>query len=122
MNTVIYEVDTGRIVQCLSGFTVEETETVLTDGQGAAEVDSLVNYRNHYILEGKAVERPTLDAILEGSHILGVPPGAQVHIEDDTYEADGSDIELAFEYPGTYTIRVECWPYLTWETTIENPA
>lgn len=80
---------------------------LLLDG---TEVSDLLDY----VSGGVVTPRPILPGSLVGNLLIRVPTGAAVYIDGQTYTADGTDIELEFTYPGTYSIKVECWPYLGW--------
>lgn len=74
-----------------------------------------VDAGEYYIADEKLKLRPKSTAVLEGSLLKGVPAGAKVTIEGQVYEADGSDIELEFEHPGTYTLLVDAFPQREWK-------
>jgi len=116
-NFAVYAPDTGRIrqiVQC-------DKEHMLCGGdERYTEVPELVDPSLWYISNKKMVLRPTLAVSLGTQVLRGVPIGAAVTIEGQTYTADGTDIELEFSLPGSYLIRVSCWPYLDWEGSYEN--
>ena len=90
--------------------------------QGRDYVDGKWDSRTHYILNGQATERPTSPVTLSDLTLLGVPAGSTLTIASaslstsngERYDAEG-DVELEFPLPGTYSLRVECWPYKDWE-------
>ena len=67
----------------------------------------------HYILNGQPTERPASPVTLSDLTLQGVPAGSTVTINGESYSAEG-DVELEFPLPGTYSLRVECWPYKDW--------
>lgn len=73
-----------------------------------------------YVLDSMIVDRPRIPATFEGNLLRGIPEGATIVIEGSEYVADGTDIELDFAYPGTYTIRATLWPYTDLELSYEN--
>ncbi len=75
-----------------------------------------------YALNGVAVPRPENPASLSGFTLTSVPVPAKVHINQDVYETNESTVELSFGQPGTYKVKVESWPYLDKEFSVENPA
>lgn len=85
-------------------------------------VDALVNEREFFIVDQAPMPRPYGTAVLEGNWLKAVPAGASVTIEGQMYTADGSDIELEFSHPGSYTITISKWPYRDQEVTYENTA
>lgn len=72
---------------------------------------ALVNAQFHYVVDGRIVDRPEMQAVLEDGVIKGVPAGAKIEIEDRNYEADGTDIELEFGHTGLFTIVINLFPY-----------
>lgn len=61
-------------------------------------------------------------AVIEGLTLRGVRPGSTIMIEGQQYEcAEGGDVELSFQFPGTYEVTVTRWPYLNGRYTVENP-
>lgn len=51
--------------------------------------------------------------------VYGIPIGATVTLGDLTaVTTDATDLELFFDIPGTYTLKVELFPYLTYEAEI----
>jgi hypothetical protein len=89
--------------------------------QGRDYVDGKWDSRTHYILNGQATERPTSPVTLSGLTLQGVPAGSTLTIKGERYENVEGDVELEFPLPGTYRLRVECWPYKDWEGEVEVP-
>lgn len=75
-----------------------------------------------YAHNGKLTVRPANPATLDGMTLRNLPHGTIVHINDTPYVCDDGYAELEFTQPGKYKVRVECWPYLDKEFTVENPA
>lgn len=75
-----------------------------------------------YVLNGKVVERPANPTILVGQALENVPVPATVVINGVSYETNESRVELGFNHPGTYAIKVVAWPHLDKEFSVENPA
>lgn len=105
----------GRIHQIHKGVFFE---LILEEGffQAEGEYDSAEYYFNDH----KPALKPSFNIQVSGNTLSGVPAGAKLEIEGESYIADGSDIELSFIYPGTYRIKVSCWPYLDKEIIFEN--
>lgn len=107
--------DVGRIVHSVTCTPqLGKSNMNLNGFSQFAEVVRLADHRQYYLPAGVLTPRPESTAVLEGSLLRGVPAGAQVLIEGQEYVADGTDIELAFEYPGTYLLEVEAFPQLAW--------
>jgi len=86
------------------------------------ELEHTPSNAQHYVLKEKLVERPEMLLVVEGLTISGVPAGASVTIENGPVcIADGTEIELSFNAPGTFNVSIEMWPYKKSELYIENP-
>lgn len=75
-----------------------------------------------YVLDGEAVPRPENPTTIDGLVLSNVPVPATVMIDKTSYETNVSTVELAFDYPGTHTVKVIAWPHLDKEFQVENPA
>lgn len=99
--------------------------TLLFDG----EVDG----DTHYIVDGEPMARPAQPTVADKASVLAngedavtissVPSGAMLSVSGPVTVspqpiADGT-AELVFDVPGDYVVRVECFPYLPWQATIE---
>lgn len=71
---------------------------------------------------GQARKRQPCPTTVKGLTLVGVRPGSMIMIEDQQYECiDGGDVELSFQFPGTYEVMVTRWPYLDGRYIVENP-
>lgn len=111
---------------CLVVHDIQGRITELHEGMVSVENGVTTDFRchpaTHYVVDAEVVSRPILQVQLNGTVLSGVPAGAEILIEDQVYSADGSDIELEFGLPGYYKVQIKHWPYMDWETVIENPA
>ena len=57
----------------------------------------------------KLEKRPRMNIVVNGSGIDGVPFGANVTIEDQTFVADGGEIEIE-GYGGE--VHISLWPFM----------
>ena len=72
---------------------------------------------------GQTRKRALCPVMVDGLTLRGVRPGSTIIIEDQQYECiEGGDVDLSFQFPGTYEVRVARWPYLEGRYTIENPS
>lgn len=94
--------DMGALNMSLNGFT--QFARIIWD----------VSVDEYYLPGGQLTLRPKSTVTLEGNLLRGVPAGAQVTIEGQTYPADGTDIELEFAFPGTYPLKVDAFPQQEW--------
>ncbi len=79
------------------------------------------DYLETYILNGKPTERPSSPVTLSDLTLQSVPAGSALMINGERYENVEGDVELEFPLPGTYRLRVECWPYKDWEGEVIAP-
>lgn len=89
--------------------------------------------KNHYVKDGQLVDRPTTPATLnkvtlaaDGVDVVtmsDVPDGSFAATNIVTKEAVTGAISgidtFSTTIPGTYEIKIESWPYLDFEATIE---
>lgn len=104
---------------CICGREVT-TKSNLPDPENSLEIgfdDSIVG---KYVKNGQLADRPAMPCLLDGLVLKGAPAGAVLTIDGADYQLDGSDVELEFAYPGRYSVKVVCWPYLDYEVIIEN--
>ena len=110
-----YNRNTGEIGGVHSG---DMTASDALDQLVLPGMDSVMegDYSNltHYILNGQPTERPASPVTIDGRTLSDVPPSSTLWIDGESYEAEG-DVELDFVMPGTYKLRVVCFPYLDWE-------
>ena len=85
-------------------------------------IDGLWDSKTHYVLNGEAVIRPENPATLTGCLLENVPVPSKLFINTTKYTTEESSIELEFDQPGSYTIKIMSWPYLSKEFLIENPT
>lgn len=78
--------------------------------------------QNKYVLDGEVVDRPENTATLSGLTLLNVPVPSTIQIGNQFYESADSTVELEFNLPGTYKVKVISWPHLDKEFTVENPT
>lgn len=117
-----YETD-GRIVFAVSCPPEHGKKIIrLNTDRPFIQVPTPARIADHFVMGQMLKERPWMGAALQGHWLKGVHEGAAVKIENETYIADGSDIELEFSAPGTYHVTVSLWPYRDQEFTFENSA
>jgi hypothetical protein len=114
-----YDPATGQLGMSWGYSTLEGLELNVREGMGY--VDGKWDSRTHYILNGEVTERPASPVTRTDLTLQGVPNGATLWINGERYEAEG-EIELEFPLPGSYSLRVECWPYKDWEGEVTVPV
>ena len=114
---VVYRPEDGRIL-----WNVEIDEAYIEVADDKAFIEGQGDWNTQFVLQGRLTERPTFPIELSRTQLLHVPKGAIIEIEGKQYEADGSDIDLEFDVPGVYELKVSHWPYLDWTGTHEAIA
>ncbi|HWO99209.1 MAG TPA: hypothetical protein VNL74_01075 [Methylococcus sp.] len=89
-------------------------------------LDGTYNGDTHYVdlsdpENPVVVARPASSIALSGTVLQNVPVAGQLHIDAEVYDLLAGDTQLDLPYPGTYKLRVECWPYLPWEGEVVVP-
>jgi hypothetical protein len=116
-----YDESTGEL-GFIKSFSDEETYEL---NNANPHVMGAFSSQDYYVVEGEAVERPASPVTLSDLTLQGVPAGSTLTIASaslstsngERYDAEG-EIELEFSLPGSYSLRVECWPYKDWEVTV----
>jgi len=99
----------GRIVG-LAGVRPDEIELMMRN-HDCDYVEGNGSPSEHYVKDGVIVPLEPATTTLQGHVLSGVPIGATIHIDDAEYIAEDSTVELNFNLPGTYQIRVDGWPH-----------
>ncbi len=121
METVVSLFRDGRFVQTLQGPTDLVIAPFLARWDGGHAPGALDG--SWWLYGGQARQRPACPVVADGLSLRGVRPDSTITIEGRQYPcADGGDVELSFQFPGTYEVTVARWPYLDGRYTIENPS
>lgn len=107
MNFTFYRA-TGEIVS--SGFGPELFAQLNHPADGGY-VEGEYSRDTHYIHNGQPTPRPASPITRSGLTLNNVPTGSTLFIDGTAYPAQGT-VDLSFPLPGTYALRVECFPYL----------
>jgi hypothetical protein len=108
----------GRVVATIDGdpttlqCTMEHTDQPWVEGD--------LDPEEFYVVLGKPVKRPEMNAFIIGKTLSGLPTPAVLCINDKTYDVSESTVELEFNFSGTYKVTVSSWPYLDKEFTVED--
>jgi len=118
---VSFYTDTGQFVQTLEGDAdLVIAPTTQTIGLPYVEGEYGAEYWFH---DGEPQPRPACPTTLEDAVLHSVPVNSVITINEQTYDCkDGGTVELEFDQPGTYVIRITSWPFLDGEFTYENPT
>lgn len=117
MDIVSYYDTTGKIVHTYSGLCLDRVDAEHPD---LSRVDGIHSGNTHYILDGEVTERPASPVTRTDLTLLDVPEGSTLWINGESYDAEG-EVELEFPLPGTYRLRVECFPFLDWTDEVVVP-
>lgn len=109
MNFTFYRA-TGEIVS--SGFGPELFAQLNCPVDGGY-VEGEYSRDTHYIHNGQPAPRPASPITRSGLTLSNVLTGSTLFIDGTGYPAQGT-VDLRFPLPGTYALRVECFPYLDW--------
>lgn len=107
-----YDEGSGVFGLCMT-FSSQEAFEINTSGK--SYVEGHYNADKFYVLAGQPTERPSSPVTLSDLTLMDVPAGSTLWINAERYENVEGNIELEFPLPGTYRLRVECWPYRDWE-------
>lgn len=110
----------GEIVTVMQGDEVALQNTIDNITQGWVEGNWF--QKNKYVQDGQVLDRPENTATLSGLTLLNVPVPSTIQIGTEFYESTEDTVELEFNLPGTYKVKVISWPHLDKEFTVENPT
>ena len=110
-NWTYYESVTGRILGSVGGNQYERDNN---RPQGSLIIDGEWDADTYYIdIEtSQAVERTTIPHAAQGMTITNLPPNTKLVVDEDVYMVADGIADLSFEFPGTYLVHLECFPYL----------
>ena len=119
MNIIEFDAQ-GRI---LSVITYCEQSVVLEElypGRLIIPQNRIVSQSRDYVKSNEVLPRPSSPVTIDGPLLKGVPAGATIWIDEQPYQADGTEVELEIARKGCYWIKVESWPFMDFETAYEN--
>lgn len=110
-----YDKLTGRIVTVFTGPCVEENDSLHPD---CNRLSGVLDWQTQYVDltdpdSPTPTERPASPVTRTDLTLLDVPTGSKLWVNGESYDAEGT-VELEFPLPGTYSLRVECFPFLDW--------
>ena len=115
---IVYDTATGAVIAAHFGQDLQVTlDNHCEAGQSVIEappMTPLSSARTHYVLDGQLEPRPAQSTQLTGLTLTALPANATLHIDEQAYPLTDTTVELDFPLPGTYRLRVTCWPYLDW--------
>ena len=117
MMNIVYETATGRPLAAHLGQDLQVTRAYqCIAGQSVIEAPLAApsDIKYGHVVDGQLQPRPTQSTQLTGLTLTALPANATLHIDDQAYPLDDTTVALDFPLPGTYRLRVTCWPYLDW--------
>ena len=110
VTVVRYKLGTGEILETIT-CSVDVLPMLEEEGVGVLEADSSTLDTQHYVVDGRVLNRPECPAKLSGTTLTDVPAPCMIRVDGRPYDCDDSTVELDFDQPGTYQVWVEAFPY-----------
>lgn len=111
-NAITYDTLTGKII-CVS--TLRDWEEPAVDEIRYEDAPTDIA-ATHYvdIAQGipEVLPRPVMNLTINGLSISGLPSNCKIYIEDQTYDWNSPTVDLTFNLPGLYKVRIACFPYI----------
>ena len=119
MDRVSYYSASGRIESTYEGLCLEAMDDINTPLNRCYGV---FDYQTTFIdltdpENPTPAERPASPVTRTDLTLHDVPNGATLWINGVSYPAEG-EVELEFPLPGTFNLRVECFPFLDWTGSV----
>jgi hypothetical protein len=115
---VVYQLADGKIVRTVTGQPFDFVSDSYTDALHSVTLsENRPDIFKDYILNGEVTERPASPVSRTDLTLLSVPTGSKLYINGESYDAAGT-VELEFPLSGTYSLRVECFPFLDWTDVV----
>lgn len=108
---LIYDPE-GRIIQ--TG-TIPDDMLHLQSSEGKTAIPGGADLDKDYVVEGRVTTRPSQRTELVASKLTGLPQPCTIYINGSVYPCRDEQADLEFTYPGSYTVRIEAFPYLNTE-------
>lgn len=108
---------TGRIEQTGAA---PEFMLDLQGGPGLSLAVGAADMHRDYVKAGVITARAVCPAELAGHVLIGLPVPCTVNINRTAYPCDEPIAHLELPYAGRYSIRIESFPYLDAEFTLEK--
>lgn len=93
-------------------------ENMLIDLEGKSYIeapDGDLDITNKYVDSGVITPRPSMSLSVTGSVITGIPQGATVTLDQQSFIVDDGEADIE-GYTGV--VKIKCWPYLDAEVTL----
>lgn len=118
MNAITFYLPNGEIDSVLTGDSSVIDATIPVSK--LPHVEGAWDRLTHYVVNGKAVERPVNPATLTDLTLTNLPVPCKIVINGTEYECDDSQVDLELPMVNEYLITVVAFPYLDAEFEIET--
>lgn len=86
----------------------------LVEGEGYGDT--------HYVKDGVITERQSNPSAISGMKITGIPNPSTITIGNELpVTVEDGEVDLEFDYPGTYAVLVQAWPYMDVTFQVTQP-
>ncbi|QTC00242.1 hypothetical protein JYG33_01855 [Alcaligenes sp. SORT26] len=83
-------------------------------------VEGKYSDESYYVIDGAVKAREEMKAVLHDTTLRQLPMPCEVFINQSVYKVEDGAVELVFDQPGLYKLRISAWPFLDKEFEIEN--
>lgn len=123
VNAATYRPTTGEVVAIYSAYL--DSVEVMSKDSGLpfviANEELAANTDLYFVQDEKILLRPLMPIDRVGTRFAGVPPGSQVFVDGALMGTCGDGIvELEISAPGRYVVRLELFPFLSYEEAIDE--
>jgi hypothetical protein len=123
MDITIYS---GEHIKQLTSCPAELESVQCQDGE--AYIEGHYHWDEYYMRNGTPTLRPELPATIDRTNltadgidtatITNLPNPSTVTVNRQSVTVEDGTLELTFDLPGSYVVKVESFPYLPWEVAI----
>lgn len=108
----------GKITGCLSGppRVIEANKELSSESW----VEGKYSDEKYYVIDRVVKPREEMAAVLNGRILTQLPIPCEVFINQSIYKVEDGEVELVFDQPGLYKLKISAWPFLDKEFEIEN--
>ena len=83
--------------------------------EGKTWIEGTYDLEEYYVVGGIATLRPSMGLTVTGSIISGIPQGATVTLDQQSFTVDDGEADIE-GYSGV--VQITCWPYIDEEVEI----
>ncbi|WP_115746929.1 hypothetical protein [Escherichia coli] len=122
----VYDDSTGEILwNTTCPESAAEIQTSELDGREGIIVDSDVNGKTNYVVDGTITPRPvfefnktTILADGEDSAVISDMPACKITVDGEEYEHLGGDFEITSDMAGNYNFVIVHFPYQNFKASV----